>query len=169
LSEQEPALWSRPMMEEAERELSAAARQARPGRFQLEAAIQSVHAERARTGRTDWRALAGFYEHLVRPAPTPRPRVGGGAPRCRGVWARGGARPARRDRAHGRLRLSALLGGARPSSGAPGRQTPGARCLRPGDRPDGGRRGAAVLARAARVMLRWGAPGDGLFFSSTMS
>ena len=76
LSEQDPELWSRPMMEEAERELSAAARQARPGRFQFEAAIQSVHAERARNGRTDWRAIAAFYEHLVRLAPTLGARVG---------------------------------------------------------------------------------------------
>jgi len=76
LSEQDPELWSRPMMEEAERELSAAARQARPGRFQLEAAIQSVHAERARNGRTDWRAIAALYEHLVQLAPTLGARVG---------------------------------------------------------------------------------------------
>jgi RNA polymerase sigma-70 factor (ECF subfamily) len=76
LSEQDPELWSRPMMEEAEREQAAAARQARPGRFQLEAAIQSVHAERARTGRTDWGAIAAFYEQIVRLAPTLGARVG---------------------------------------------------------------------------------------------
>ncbi|MGH9467428.1 MAG: RNA polymerase subunit sigma-70, partial [Terriglobales bacterium] len=42
----------------------------RPGRFQWEAAIQSVHTERARTGRADWAAIAGFYEQIVRLAPT---------------------------------------------------------------------------------------------------
>src|SRR5262245_15275627 len=52
LSEQDPAKWSIAMIREAEVELSAAARMGRIGRFQLEAAIQSVHCERAWTGRT---------------------------------------------------------------------------------------------------------------------
>jgi predicted RNA polymerase sigma factor len=76
LSEQDTGRWSGAMRDEAEHELAGAARQARPGRFQLEAAIQSVHAERARTGRTDWGAIATFYEHLVRLAPTLGARVG---------------------------------------------------------------------------------------------
>ncbi|WP_173115752.1 hypothetical protein [Paenibacillus qinlingensis] len=36
----------------------------------LEAAIQSVHAQRAWTGRTEWKAIALLYEGLVRIAPT---------------------------------------------------------------------------------------------------
>jgi predicted RNA polymerase sigma factor len=59
------------LLEEAERHLLEAARQGCRGRFQLEAAIQSVHAERAHTGRTDWTAIATFYEQLIRIAPTP--------------------------------------------------------------------------------------------------
>jgi predicted RNA polymerase sigma factor len=70
LSEQDPASWSGDAIQEAEAELSAAARLGRPGRFQLEAAIQSVHAERARSGRTDWNAIVVFYAHLIRIAPT---------------------------------------------------------------------------------------------------
>jgi RNA polymerase sigma-70 factor (ECF subfamily) len=66
LSEQDPNRWSLPLIEEAERHLSQAFTQGRSGRFQLEAAIQSVHAERARTGRTDWAAIALFYERLIR-------------------------------------------------------------------------------------------------------
>ena len=46
-----------------------AAKFGRPGRFQIEAAIQSVHAERARTGYTDWHAIALFYERLVQLSP----------------------------------------------------------------------------------------------------
>lgn len=76
LSEQDTRLWIAPMIEEAERELEAAARSGRPGRFQLEAAIQSVHAERRRTGRTDWDAIALFYARLVDIAPTLGARVG---------------------------------------------------------------------------------------------
>ena len=75
LSEQDPAAWSVDAIREAEAELSAAARWGRPGRFQLEAAIQSVHADRAQSGRTDWPAIVVFYDHLVRLAPTLGARV----------------------------------------------------------------------------------------------
>jgi len=75
LSEQDPAAWSVDAIREAEAELSAAARRGRPGRFQLEAAIQSVHADRAQSGRTDWAAIVVFYDHLVRLAPTLGARV----------------------------------------------------------------------------------------------
>lgn len=75
LSEQDPAAWSMDAIREAETELGAASRGRRPGRFQLEAAIQSVHAERAQSGRTDWAAIVVFYDHLVRLAPTLGARV----------------------------------------------------------------------------------------------
>ena len=35
-----------------------------PGRFQLEAAVQSVHAARRLTGTTDWEAIAVLYDAL---------------------------------------------------------------------------------------------------------
>lgn len=70
LSEQDVARWSRPMIEEAEQLLAAAEQAGRIGRFQLEAAIQSAHARRAWTGRTDWEAIALLYEGLVCLAPT---------------------------------------------------------------------------------------------------
>ena len=70
LSEQDSTRWSRPMIEEAEQLLTAAAEAGRPGRFQLEAAIQSVHAQRAVTGVTDWEAVALLYEGVIRVAPT---------------------------------------------------------------------------------------------------
>ena len=76
LSEQDPHAWLAPLIDEAERELMAAARNARLGRFQLEAAIQSVHAERAHSGRTDWRAIARFYDQLVQIAPSLGAAVG---------------------------------------------------------------------------------------------
>ncbi|MFD7021444.1 RNA polymerase sigma factor [Promicromonospora sukumoe] len=46
-----------------------------PGRFRLEAAIQSVHCARARTGRTDWPALVTLHRALLRVAPTLGGRV----------------------------------------------------------------------------------------------
>lgn len=76
LSEQDPKQWSLPLIEEAERHLADAFKRGRSGRFQLEAAIQSVHSERAHTGRTDWAAIALFYEQLVRISPALGTRVG---------------------------------------------------------------------------------------------
>jgi RNA polymerase sigma-70 factor (ECF subfamily) len=70
LTEQDVAFWSRPMIEEAERELATAAGRLAIGRFQLEAAIQSAHAQRAVTNRTDWEAIALLYEGLVRLSPS---------------------------------------------------------------------------------------------------
>jgi RNA polymerase sigma-70 factor (ECF subfamily) len=70
LTEQDVALWSRPMIGQAETALGEAAKLGRIGPFQLEAAIQSVHAARAVSGRTDWQALALLHEGLARLAPT---------------------------------------------------------------------------------------------------
>jgi RNA polymerase sigma-70 factor (ECF subfamily) len=63
------------MIAEAERELMTAARHAQPGRFQLEAAIQSVHAERAHSGHTNWKAIAALYDQLVMLFPVVGARV----------------------------------------------------------------------------------------------
>jgi RNA polymerase sigma-70 factor (ECF subfamily) len=75
LAEQDPRMWLLPEIVAAEAELAEAAKRARPGRFQLEAAIQSVHAERRRTGRTHWPAIALFYSHLVELGPSLGARV----------------------------------------------------------------------------------------------
>jgi len=69
LDQQDAALWSQPMIDEAEDYLRSAAAFKRMGRYQLEAAIQSIHADRAKTGRTDWKEIALLYEGLARIAP----------------------------------------------------------------------------------------------------
>jgi RNA polymerase sigma-70 factor, ECF subfamily len=69
LDQQDTALWSQSMIEEAEKHLRSAAAFKHMGRYQLEAAIQSVHASRAKTGRIDWKEIALLYEGLVRIAP----------------------------------------------------------------------------------------------------
>ncbi len=76
LDRQDVRRWSRPMIGEAEASLATASRSGSPGRFQLEAAIQSVHAARAVTGRTDWQAIALLYAGLLQCAPTIGARVG---------------------------------------------------------------------------------------------
>jgi predicted RNA polymerase sigma factor len=76
LTEQDSQQWSLPLIEEAERHLAEASSRGRTGRFQLEAAIQSVHAERARSGRTEWDAIMLFYQQLIRVSPTLGTRTG---------------------------------------------------------------------------------------------
>ena len=76
LSEQDCQKWSLHLIEEAERHLDEASSSGRTGRFQLEAAIQSVHAERARSGRIEWKAILTFYQQLNRISPTLGTRTG---------------------------------------------------------------------------------------------
>jgi RNA polymerase sigma-70 factor (ECF subfamily) len=70
LHQQDTTLWSLPMRDEAERHLRVASAFKRLGRYQLEAAIQSIHAQRAVSGAIDWPEIALLYEGLVRLAPT---------------------------------------------------------------------------------------------------
>jgi RNA polymerase sigma-70 factor, ECF subfamily len=65
LSKQDPALWDAAMVDEAERLLQRASSHGRIGRFQLEAAVQSVHAARRTNGRTDWVAILELYDGLL--------------------------------------------------------------------------------------------------------
>lgn len=66
LDEQDPASWRREAMSEAETLLRTASKADRIGRYQLEAAIQSVHAARADAKAVDWDALVTLYEALGR-------------------------------------------------------------------------------------------------------
>lgn len=65
LDVQDPARWDVVLIDEAEALLLSASRMGVPGRFQLEAAVQSVHAARRFTGRTDWAAIVEFYDALL--------------------------------------------------------------------------------------------------------
>lgn len=76
LSEQDVDLWSQEAIGEADRHLRSASETACIGPFQLEAAIQSVHAHRTASGKTDWQAISVLYEALVRLAPTTGALVG---------------------------------------------------------------------------------------------
>ena len=70
LREQNATLWSKDQIVEAEGLLTMAARSARFGRFQCEAAIQSVHVQRPITGRTNHAALRTLYDLLAAHAPS---------------------------------------------------------------------------------------------------
>jgi predicted RNA polymerase sigma factor len=90
LSEQDSRQWSLPLIDEAERHLDEASSRGRAGRFQLEAAIQSVHAERARSGGIQWNAIMMFYEQLMRISPTLGTRTGYAAAVAEGKGAEEG-------------------------------------------------------------------------------
>jgi RNA polymerase sigma-70 factor (ECF subfamily) len=81
MSEQNTDLWDMTLIDEAERELLAAASLRRVGRFQLEAALQSAHTDGARRGEIDWRGIALLYEGLVGTSPTAGALVGRAAAR----------------------------------------------------------------------------------------
>lgn len=70
LHEQDPARWSGPMIVEAEALLRSAARHGMAGRFQTEAAIQSLHAQARMTGETLSQPLMRLYDLLISLSPT---------------------------------------------------------------------------------------------------
>ena len=80
--EQDVDLWDSNLIERSVSVLTQAALKRTPnsipGRFQLEAAIQSVHAARSVTGKTDWRALSQLYQGLMHAYPS----IGGAVSRA---------------------------------------------------------------------------------------
>ena len=70
-SDQDAQLWDPALIREGEAYLRQAHSLGVPlGRFQLEAAIQSVHCDRRRSGLTDQTGLAALYRKLIDVAPT---------------------------------------------------------------------------------------------------
>ena len=113
LDQQNPALWSRPMMDEAEDHLRLASGFKRMGRYQLEAAIQSLHAHRAVSGAIDWQQIALLYEGLVCLAPTIGAQVGQAVALAESGNAAAGLAALESIPHASRGKLSAMVGGAR--------------------------------------------------------
>jgi RNA polymerase sigma-70 factor (ECF subfamily) len=65
LTKQDPAHWDAAMIDEAEALLTRANGIGDTGRYQLEAAVQSAHIVRRRSGRTDWLAIEALYSALL--------------------------------------------------------------------------------------------------------
>lgn len=70
LHDQDIARWDIAAIRQADRILLHAASLRQPGPFQIEAAIQSAHAQRAASGQVPWRAIATLYTYLLTIAPT---------------------------------------------------------------------------------------------------
>jgi predicted RNA polymerase sigma factor len=62
LDKQDTALWNSERIAFGEELLQTASRLGKFGRFQLEAAIESVHIHRRKSGTTDWASLTLLYE-----------------------------------------------------------------------------------------------------------
>ncbi len=68
--EQDTSLWDQSLLDRSAALLKRASSAGQIGRFQLEAAIQAVHAARSVTGKTDWRALSKLHLGLTSLYPT---------------------------------------------------------------------------------------------------
>lgn len=65
LSEQDPSRWDWPILSEAESLVRRASGMGTVGRYQLEAAIQSAHVYRCRTGQPNWPEILELYDVLA--------------------------------------------------------------------------------------------------------
>jgi RNA polymerase sigma-70 factor (ECF subfamily) len=75
LAMQDPALWDSRQIAEAEGLLHRAGAMRSVGRFQLEAALQSAHADRSRTGGVNWAAVVALYDALFALTGSPVVRI----------------------------------------------------------------------------------------------
>jgi RNA polymerase sigma-70 factor (ECF subfamily) len=64
LAEQDQRLWDFAMMDQAEGALRQASAMRSPGRYQLEAALQSAHIHRCRAGHWNWPEIVQLYDGL---------------------------------------------------------------------------------------------------------
>src|SRR5438034_1775645 len=71
LGEQDRRRWDRALIEEGQAIVRGCLRRNQPGAFQLQAAINAVHADAATIGQTDWLQIVALYDQLLAVAPTP--------------------------------------------------------------------------------------------------
>ena len=70
LEDQDRSRWNRSQIDEGIDVLERAVRLARPGPYQVQAAIAAVHAEAPTPGDTDWRGIVHLYDGLLRMLPS---------------------------------------------------------------------------------------------------
>jgi RNA polymerase sigma-70 factor (ECF subfamily) len=71
LPEQDRGLWDRALIAEGQDLVRRCLRRNRPGPYQLQAAINAVHADAATASVTDWRQILQLYDHLLSLEPSP--------------------------------------------------------------------------------------------------
>ena len=71
LAEQDRALWDRALIDEGRDIVRRCLRRDQPGPYQLQAAINAVHADAATFEETDWSQIVALYDRQLELAPTP--------------------------------------------------------------------------------------------------
>jgi RNA polymerase sigma-70 factor (ECF subfamily) len=71
LADQDRTLWRRSQIEEGLELVRRLLRRNQPGPFQIQAAINAVHADAASAEDTDWRQILALYDQLLALTPTP--------------------------------------------------------------------------------------------------
>jgi RNA polymerase sigma-70 factor (ECF subfamily) len=71
LGEQDRGRWDRVLIEEGQTIVRRCLRRNQPGAYQIQAAINAVHADAATIEQTDWSQIVALYDQLLEVAPTP--------------------------------------------------------------------------------------------------
>ncbi|MFF5290396.1 RNA polymerase sigma factor [Paractinoplanes globisporus] len=71
LADQDCGRWNGPLIDEGRTLLRACLRRNRPGPYQIQAAINAVHADASATNGTDWPQILLLYDQLAALTPTP--------------------------------------------------------------------------------------------------
>jgi RNA polymerase sigma-70 factor, ECF subfamily len=71
LGEQDRRRWDRALIEEGQALVRRCLRRNQPGAYQLQAAINAVHADAPTIEQTDWPQIVALYDQLLAVAPTP--------------------------------------------------------------------------------------------------
>jgi RNA polymerase sigma-70 factor (ECF subfamily) len=71
LGEQDRTRWDRALIAEGQAIVRRCLRRNQPGAYQLQAAINAVHADAATVEQTDWSQIVALYDQLLAVAPTP--------------------------------------------------------------------------------------------------
>jgi RNA polymerase sigma-70 factor (ECF subfamily) len=75
LADQDRSTWDQDLIADATQLVARAARQQRPGPYQLQAAIVACHAEAEHWADTDWEQIVLLYDMLLHLAPSPMTRL----------------------------------------------------------------------------------------------
>jgi RNA polymerase sigma-70 factor, ECF subfamily len=71
LADQDRERWDRALIEEGQAIVRGCLRRDAPGPYQVQAAINAVHADAATFAATDWKQILALYDHLLALLPTP--------------------------------------------------------------------------------------------------
>jgi RNA polymerase sigma-70 factor (ECF subfamily) len=71
LAEQDRGRWDADLIAEGHDLVRRCLRRGRPGPYQIQAAINAVHADAPTAGATDWRQIVALYDQLLAIGPTP--------------------------------------------------------------------------------------------------